>query len=160
MTRVATALNEGPLLEYALSVSAARVEERCRQLRQGSQDSLKEARSVHAARGLRVSRPDERGMVTAVAEIPQELALLLTQALDKAIEQDVRDGPEFEDSSWSALQADALVVLAKHYLSGQRGGACYGRPVSGRGARRRGGAQPAMTQTAGAPTCRSSPCGV
>ena len=67
--------------------------------------------------------PDERGMVTAVAEIPQELALLLTQALDKAIEQDVRDGPEFEDSSWSALQADALVVLAKHYLSGHRGGA-------------------------------------
>ena len=42
---------------YEMLTLIREFDERCRQLRQGSPESLKEARSVYAARGLRVSRP-------------------------------------------------------------------------------------------------------
>jgi hypothetical protein len=43
------------------------------------------------------------------------------RALDKAIQDDPSNGPEFADTSWDAQQADALVTLGRSYLSGGSG---------------------------------------
>jgi hypothetical protein len=55
-------------------------------------------------------------------ELPLEAGELVCQALDKAVEADGQPGPEFEGESWSAQQADALVMVARSYLSGRSDG--------------------------------------
>jgi hypothetical protein len=51
-------------------------------------------------------------------ELPVEAGELVCQALDKAVEAGGERGPEFERESWGAQQADALVTVARSYLSG------------------------------------------
>ena len=46
--------------------------------------------------------------------------MVIGQALDKAIEANDHNGPEFESTSWYAQQADALVEICKGHLSGTR----------------------------------------
>jgi len=139
LVRVATAHNEGLLLDFALTTTAARVEERCRQMVNASADAVHEANRAYAARAFEVWRDDARGTVKITVELPVETGELVCRALDKAVETEAHDGPEFAASSWSAQQADALVALAKGYLGGgsrgeregQREGECT-RAVRGR----------------------------
>ncbi len=118
LTRAATAVNEASLLSFALSTTAARVEERCQQLRNALPGALEAANRVHERRSLRVWRDTGRGTLTLSVELPLEAGELVCQALDKAVEAGGQQGPEFERESWSAQQADALLTVARSYLSG------------------------------------------
>ncbi len=119
LTRVATPMNEGSLLNFALSTTAARVEERCQQLRNALPGAVETTNRAHERRSLRVWRDSERATLTLSVELPLEAGELICQALDKAVEADAQTGPEFEGESWSAQQADALVTVARRYLSGE-----------------------------------------
>jgi hypothetical protein len=119
LTRVARPDNEGALMAFALKTTAARVEQRCRELRCGTVDSIAEANRSHANRSLRIHRDLSRGMMTITVELPLEAGELIDKALDKAREASIAQGPEFAGESWAAQQADALVTMAKSYLTGQ-----------------------------------------
>ena len=84
ITRVAGAHNEEALLSFALKTTTARVEERCRELRCGTADSLAGAQRAFADRSLRVLRDTERGVMTITLELPMETGELVEKALDKA----------------------------------------------------------------------------
>ncbi len=118
LTRVATRDNESSLVQFALTTTAARVEERCRQLRNAEPVSTDEANHVHRNRALRILRDRERGTMTITVELPLEQGALIEQALAKAMEQAPHNGPEFEAECFAARQADALVDVAREYVSG------------------------------------------
>ena len=120
LTRVARPDNEDSLMAFALNTTAARVEERCRELRCGTTDSVAEANRSHANRSLRMHRDPVRGTMTITVELPLEAGELIDKALDKAREASTSPGPEFAEESWSAQQADALVTMANAYLTGHR----------------------------------------
>ena len=120
MTRVAGAGNENELLSFALQTTTSRVEERCRELRCGTVDSLDSAQRAFANRSLRVIRNAERGVITITIELPTETGELVEKALDKA-RDDSMSATEFADESWSAQQADAMVSITSAYLSGDAG---------------------------------------
>jgi hypothetical protein len=120
ITRVAGAGNEDELLSFAFKTTTARVEERCRELRCGSPDSLGSAQRAFANRSLRVMRNAERGVMTITIELPMETGELVAKAIDKA-RDDSLSNVEFADESWSARQADAMVSMAADYLSGKDG---------------------------------------
>ena len=118
LTRVAGDHNEQDLLDFALRTTAARVEERCRELRFGTDASIDIASRAYANRSLRFSRNPDRGMMTMTVELPIESGELLERALDKARNDEVVETPEFATESWSTQQADAFVNLVNSYLSG------------------------------------------
>jgi hypothetical protein len=120
LTRVATLDDEAALLAFALNTTAARVEERCRELRCGTAESVSEANRAYIKRSLRIHRDPSRGTLTITVELPLETGELIDKALDKAREASASQSPEFADESWSAQQADALVTMANAYLTGQR----------------------------------------
>jgi len=120
LTRVARPDNEGTLKAFALKTTAARVEERCRELRCGRADSVAEANRSHAKRSLRMHRDQSRGTMTITVELPLEAGELIDKALDRARESSIASGPEFAAESWAAQQADALVTMASSYLTGHR----------------------------------------
>jgi hypothetical protein len=84
LTRVARSDNEDSLMAFALKTTAARVEERCRELRCGTVDSVTEANRAHARRSLRIHRDPLRGTLTITVELPLEAGELIDKALDKA----------------------------------------------------------------------------
>ena len=94
------------------------MEERCRELRCGTVDSVSEANRAHSNRSLRVHRDANRGRVTITVELPLETGELLEKALDRARDTTPSRTPEVVDEPWSAQQADALVTVANAYLSG------------------------------------------
>ncbi len=94
------------------------MEERCRELRCGTVDSVGEAQRAHASRSLRVFRNAERGTMMITVELPLESGELLEKALDRARDTTASQTPECIDECWSAQQADALVAIANAYLSG------------------------------------------
>jgi hypothetical protein len=116
LVRVANRDNEEVLVNFALTTTAARVEERCREMRCGTVDSVIEANRAYAARFLTIRRHAERGTLSITVELPLEAGELIDQALDKA--RDDNPAPEFAGEGWSARQADALVHMAKSYLRG------------------------------------------
>jgi hypothetical protein len=118
LTRVARRENEDALLEFALHTTAARVEERCRELRCGTVASTDEAVRAHARRCLSLRRDPERGTITITVELPLETGELVDKALDQAVEAAASSTPELAEESWAAQRADALVALAKAYLGG------------------------------------------
>jgi hypothetical protein len=120
LTRVASRENEEALLEFALHTTAARVEERCRELRCGTAASIDDAVRAHARRGLSLRRDPERGTVTITVELPMEAGELVDKALDRALEATASGSPEFAEQSWAAQRADALVLLATAWLGGGR----------------------------------------
>jgi len=119
LTRVARVDNEESLLAFALKTTASRVEERCRELRCATTESVTEANRTHANRSLRVHRDLERGVMTITVEIPIESGELLEKALDRARDTAFSQTPELLNENWSAQQADALVTMANAYLSGK-----------------------------------------
>ena len=120
LTRVARPDNEDTLKAFALQTTAARVEERCRELRCGTAASITEANRTHAKRSLRIHRDLSRGTMTITVELPLEAGELIDKALDRARESNTSAGPEFAEESWAVQQAHALVTMAKSYLTGQR----------------------------------------
>ncbi|HSN52848.1 MAG TPA: DUF222 domain-containing protein [Woeseiaceae bacterium] len=118
LVRVANRENEDALVDFALKTTAAIVEERCRELRCGTQDSLDEANRAYLARSLTIRRDARRGMMTITVELPMETGELVDAALDRA--RDDSNFVEFGDVPWAARQADALVAVARSYLSGEQ----------------------------------------
>jgi len=118
LTRIARADNEEELLAFALKTTASRLEERCRELRCGTVDSIGEAIRAHANRSLRLHRDADRGMMTMTVELPLETGELVEKALDRARDSSALQTPELADESWSVQQADALVTVVNAYLSG------------------------------------------
>ena len=132
LTRVAGRDNEDALLKFALRTTAARVEERCRELRCGTIDSTDEALRAHARRSLSLRRDPERGTVTITVELPLETGELIDKALDRAVEATESSTPELAEESWAAQRADAFVALANAYLGrGGEGGEGEGETASG-----------------------------
>jgi hypothetical protein len=124
MTRVAGVHNEDDLLSFALKTMTAHVEERCRELKCGTADSLGSAQRAFASRSLRIHRNAERGTMSISIELPIETGELVEKALDKS-RDDSTPSAEFDDDlgpagreSWSARQADAMVSMAGSFLSG------------------------------------------
>ena len=118
LTRVARPDNEDELLAFALKTTAARVEERCRELRCGTAASTDESLRAYARRELRLRRDDTRGTIIITVELPIETGELVDKALDRSMETSAASDPEFSEESWNAQRADALVQMAKAYLSG------------------------------------------
>ena len=121
LVRVANRENEKALVDFALKTTAAIVEERCRELRCGTQDSLDEANRAYLARSLTIRRDARRGMMTITVELPLETGELVDAALDRA--RDDSNSVEFGDEPWAARQADALVAMARSYLSDEQSAA-------------------------------------
>jgi hypothetical protein len=65
-------------------------------------------------------RDAARGTVTLSVELPLETGEPINKALDRARDAMTSSGPEFAEESWAAQRADALVTMAKAYLSGER----------------------------------------
>ena len=122
LIRVATRDNEDSLLTFALHTTAARVEERCRELRCGTAASTGDANRAHERRALMIRRDPNRGMMTITLEVPLETGELIEKALDRARETTASVDPGFADESWAAQQADAMVAMAKTYLCGDTNG--------------------------------------
>ncbi|HWM27899.1 MAG TPA: DUF222 domain-containing protein [Woeseiaceae bacterium] len=120
LTRVAGRDNEDALLTFALHTTASRVEERCRELRCGTDASTNDAGRAFARRRLTLRRDPDRGMMTITVELPLETGELLDKALDRARDGVTSTHPEFAEESWAAQQADALVAMARAYLGRER----------------------------------------
>ncbi len=129
LTRVVERHDEQVLLQYALSVSAAQVEERCREIRNAQPESVSVARRAWERRTLSILRNAARGVMTLHVEVPLEEGELIAQALERAVAVgEAAAGIEFESppdrvaetsaNGWRAQQADALVAVAKAYLAG------------------------------------------
>src|SRR5690606_14180066 len=82
--------------------------------------STEEAVRAHARRALSLRRDPVRGTVTLIVELPQETGELVDKALDRAMEAAACSSPELAGESWAAQRADALVALAKAYVSGDQ----------------------------------------
>jgi ribosome modulation factor len=149
LTRVTHLAEERELLAYALEATAAQVEERCRQLRNAAPESTEGARRAWERRALSVARNASRGTLLISVELPAEDGELIVRALEAAVSAgEVALGSEYvaaygadragrekgsepfsagTDRSeaidgWRAQQADALVAVAKAYLSSRATG--------------------------------------
>lgn len=144
LTRIAHLRDEDSLLDYALRVTAPQVEERCRQIRNATPESSVGAWRAWERRSLTLLRDDARGVIRIIVEVPIEQGEVVAQALERAAEtgdsaagleltglggtglgtDGVRDcaGAPSAANGWRAQQADALVAIAKEYLSGARAG--------------------------------------
>jgi hypothetical protein len=142
LTRVVEYHNEEKLLAYALEVTAAQLEERCREIRNGEPESVGTAWRAWERRALTLRRNEVRGTICISVEVPIGDGEIIAQALERAVEAgeaasgyefgaasgrvEVRDSAEGTSSpgnGWLAQQADALVAVAKAYLAGDAGGA-------------------------------------
>jgi len=117
ITRVANRDNESELLAFALRHTTAHVEQRCRELRCGREDSIDGAARAYANRSLRVRRDHQRNMMIVTVELPVSIGELVEKALDKARDEEVLATPDIVDTSWAKRQADAFVNMANEYLS-------------------------------------------
>lgn len=117
LTRVANARNEDLLLAYALRATAAKVEERCRQISNTGPASTDDARRVWERRSLSILRQAETGTMRITLEVPIEDGELFAKAIDRAVETGKGSlGPEFVTNGWYAEQADAAIEIARSYL--------------------------------------------
>jgi hypothetical protein len=138
LTRVAQMHDEDSLLDYALRATALQVEERCRQIRNVAPESTVGAWRAWERRSLTLIRDEARGIMRISVEVPVEQGEVIAQALERATEnggsalgielagqpsvEGVRDSAApATGNSWRAQQADALVAMAKAYLSGGNG---------------------------------------
>jgi len=121
LTRAANTDNEQQLVEFALKTTTRCVEERCRELRCGTEASVADATRAHSRRSLSVRHDDSRGTMSFHIELPTELGQLVDKALDRVRNEANNDRPEFADESWSTKQADAFVDVIKSFLSGDNG---------------------------------------
>jgi hypothetical protein len=133
MSRVATPTTEEQLVEFALMATASQVERHCMDLRNVQrQVSTQDANRAHGSRYLSCT-PHSDGSVTLSVELPKETADLMLKALEMAASRLANEDVDGEDAlgegnaprgtsvKAAALlqqQADALVEIAKSYLTG------------------------------------------
>ncbi len=145
LTRVVDVIDEDSLLDYALRVTASQLEERCREIRNSTPESVGTAWRAWEHRSLVVSRDPLRGMLRITVEMPVEDGEVVIKAIERFAEsgdeaiglefaaahggvRDARvglhDGAEEESlreaapNGWRAQQADALLAMAKASLAG------------------------------------------
>ena len=118
LTRIAHRDNESDLLTFALRHTASHVAERCRELRCGSEGSIKEAANAYANRSLRLRRDHHRNIMTLTVDLPLDIGELVEKALDKARDDEVLDIPDLADTAWSTRQADAFINIVREFLEG------------------------------------------
>jgi len=137
LTRVAESHDEEKLAAYAFQATAVQVEERCRQIRNGTPESVGGAWRAWERRSLTLRRDQARGTMAISVEVPLEDGELIAQALERAVEagetamgyefasssappgvRDSGEAPSSAGDGWLAQQADALVAVAKAYLTG------------------------------------------
>jgi len=110
LTRIATPTTEDHLLDFAIKATASQVDRHCMELRNVQRNvSIHDANRLHERRYLSCSSHSD-GSVTLSVELPKETADLVMKALEKAASSDAAD--------LFKQQADALVEIAKSYLSG------------------------------------------
>jgi len=118
LTRVATPANESDLLEFALGATASQVEQRCRQMRNGDRDvSSRDANRIHQSRWLSRTRNADGSMSFSI-DLPGEQGELVMKAIEFALSEE----QIVNNESLFARQADALVSVAKSYLSDDQRG--------------------------------------
>jgi uncharacterized protein DUF222/HNH endonuclease len=133
LTRVVEYRDEDSLLDYALRVSAAQVEERCREIRNAMPESIGTAWRAWEHRSLVVSRDPGRGMLTITVEVPIEDGEVIAKAIERVADAGdaalglefvaarkaagVRDSSDAAANGWRAQQADALLAIAKASLA-------------------------------------------
>ena len=119
LSRVATAHNEARLLEYALGATADQVQTHCQQLRNADRAaSTADVNHIHRNRYLSRS-VDGTGRMTISVELTTEAGELVMAAIERALADASRDGSDGSDTeSLAARQADALVDVARAFLSG------------------------------------------
>ena len=135
LTRVVEYGGEETLLAYALDVTAAQVDERCREIRNANpDDSTAGAFRAWEHRSLTVYRDRARGMMKITVDVPIEDGEVIAQAIERAAEvcdaanglefaaarkfAGVRDASEAAPNGWRAQQCDALLAIAKASLAG------------------------------------------
>src|SRR5690606_5562948 len=125
---------------YALRVTAAQLEERCREMRNGEPESVGDARRAWERRSLTLRRDAARGTMSISVEVPLEAGELIARALERAVEagevasehefgtasgppgvRDASETPSAPGNGWYAQQADALVTVARAFLSDGNG---------------------------------------
>jgi hypothetical protein len=118
LTRVATPTNEQNLLDFAVGATASQVEQKCRQMRNGDRDvSNRDANRIHQSRWLSRTRNADGSMCFSI-DLPGEQGELVMKAIEFAMSED----QIVADESLFARQADALVTIAKGYLSDDQQG--------------------------------------
>ena len=119
LTRVATPVNEQDLLEFAVGATASQVEQRCSQMRNGDRElSNRDANRIHQGRWLSRTRNAD-GSMNITIKLPAEQGELVMKAIEFAISQEQVSAQQIAgDESLFALQADALLSIAKSYLAG------------------------------------------
>ena len=118
MTRAATPHNEAELVDYALQATAHQVECHCQQILNADRRlSTPDAKRAYRERSLmRTCHPNSTMSISI--ELPQELGDLLMKAIEVAAENCPQEKDTDRSATFFARQADALVEVAKHYLSG------------------------------------------
>jgi hypothetical protein len=143
LTRVVDLVDEESLLDYALRVTASQLEERCREIRNSTPESVGTAWSAWEHRSLVVFRDPVRGTVRITVEMPLEDGEIVAKAIERVAEAgDEAIGLEFAAASkdvresspngWRAQQADALLAMARASLAGNPG-SVVGDGVAGAG---------------------------
>ena len=124
LTRVATPGNEQDLLEFAVGATASQVEQRCSQIRNGNRGvSTRDANRIHQGRWLSRTRNVD-GSMNITINLPAEQGELVMKAIEFATSQEQASATTASaqqiagDESLFALQADALLSIAKSYLAG------------------------------------------
>lgn len=118
ITRIATPENEEELVDYAVSATADQVQTWCRRVRNGQEASTQDARQAHRARWLSCS-DDGDGRMQLTATLPKEAGDLVMKAVELAAARLAGDESDEADADgFFARQADALVEMARGYLSG------------------------------------------
>ncbi len=125
LTRIATVETEEELIEMALKLSSAHVEAHCRQRKNTTSASTKTANVANDGRSLRLWRNENTGRMSVSIELSLEEGELFQQAVDKAsvrlsseTSDSTRQEPD-DNTAWTALQADAAMMIIRDYLSEQ-----------------------------------------
>jgi hypothetical protein len=133
LTRVATPKNEEELLEFALSVSAHKVDEQCRRIRNAQKHlSTVDANRAHQGRRLSCTTRGDGTMMICI-ELPEETGECVMKAVEMAMaELDADDETPADDyeEPWNereqeevrqrflSRQADAMVRVAQGFMAG------------------------------------------
>jgi hypothetical protein len=147
LTRLVEYGDEETLLDYALRVTAAQLEERCREIRNSAPESVGTAWRAWEHRSLVISRDPVHGMLRMTVELPVEDGEVVVKAIERVAEaggvaiglefagtsggvreggasvRGARDTREASPNGWRAQQADALLAMAKASLAGNSGNA-------------------------------------
>jgi len=137
LTRVVDLVDEESLLDYALRVTASQLEERCREIRNSTPESVGTAWSAWEHRSLVMFRDPVRGVLRITVEMPLEDGEIVAKAIERVADAgDEAIGLEFAAASkdvresspngWRAQQADALLAIAKATLAGSAAGVTGG----------------------------------